>query len=130
MQDPAGKAEGYREKQCAELARNVRLAFSDEIYQKIAFGTGSWRRICRDGRIATGTLVRFAMLTPRGGAARTQRVLSAWEKLRRAVARLLVAGAAAQDLLPQAKLLLVEAMVTRPTETETEHARIRGCPAR
>jgi hypothetical protein len=65
-----------------------------------------------------------------GSAARRQRVLSAWEKLRRAVARLLVAGAAAQDLLPQAKLLLVEAMVTRPTETETEHARIRGCTAR
>jgi hypothetical protein len=51
-----------------------------------------------------------------GSAARTQRVLGAWEKLRRAVARLLVAGAAAQDLLPQAKLLLIEAMVTRPTE--------------
>jgi hypothetical protein len=43
-----------------------------------------------------------------GSAACTQRVLSAWEKLRRAVARLLVAGAVAQDLLPQANLLLVE----------------------
>jgi hypothetical protein len=44
-------------------------------------------------------------------AARTQRVLGAWEKLRRAVARLLVAGTAAQDLLLRAKHLLLGAIV-------------------
>jgi hypothetical protein len=48
-----------------------------------------------------------------GSAARTQRDLGAWEKLRRAVARLLVAGTAAQDLLIQAKHLFVAAIVAR-----------------
>jgi hypothetical protein len=36
---------------------------------KSLYGTCSWWRICRDGRIATGTLFRFAMLTPTGGGA-------------------------------------------------------------
>ena len=57
IQDPAGKAEGYREKQCAELARSVSLAFPLKSIKKSLFDTCSWRRICRDGRIATGTLV-------------------------------------------------------------------------
>jgi hypothetical protein len=43
--------------------------------------------------------------------------LGAWEKLRRAVARLLVAGIAMQDLLRRAKHLLLAAMVSGLTET-------------
>jgi hypothetical protein len=44
----------------------------------------------------------------------SQRVLGAWETLRRAVARLLVAGTPARDLLLRAKKLVFAAMVTRP----------------
>jgi hypothetical protein len=54
MQDPAGKAEGYREKQCVELARSVSLAFPVKSIKKSLFGTCSWRRICRDGRSQLG----------------------------------------------------------------------------
>ena len=43
----------------------------------------------------------------------SQRVLGAWEKLRRAVARMLVAETAARDLLLQAKHLVFAAIVAR-----------------
>ena len=74
---------------------------------------GGRRRPRRQRADMAGVVNEAAALT-------SQRVLGAWEKLRRAVARLLVAEAAAQDLLPRAKLLLVEAMLAGRKATSAD----------